>query len=89
MREDVHVPKHDQALSELLQGLQGEVQGEEGMTYEEAVATIPPGRYRHFKGNEYVLMAVVDKIYWYDGALEVQVKGEEHLKSKELEEMNG
>ena len=33
MREDVHVPKHDQALSELLQGLQGEVQGEEGMRY--------------------------------------------------------
>ena len=32
MREDVHVPKHDQALSELLQGLQGEIQGEEGMT---------------------------------------------------------
>ncbi len=23
------------------------------MTYEEAVKTIPPGRYRHFKGNKY------------------------------------
>ena len=23
------------------------------MTYEEAVKTIPLGRYRHFKGNEY------------------------------------
>ncbi len=36
-----------------------------------------------------VLTAVVDKIYWYDGVLEVMVKGEEYLKSKELEEMNG
>jgi len=35
------------------------------------------------------LTAVVDKIYWYDGVLEVLVKGEEYLKSKELEEMNG
>ena len=38
VREDVHVPKHDQALPELLQGLPGKVQGEEGMTYEEATA---------------------------------------------------
>ena len=28
------------------------------MTYEEAVATIPPGRYRHFKGNEYEVIGV-------------------------------
>ena len=26
--------------------------------YEEAVATIPPGRYRHFKGREYEVIAV-------------------------------
>ena len=36
-----------------------------------------------------VLTAVVDKIYWYDEVLEVLVKGEEYLKSKGLEEMNG
>ena len=27
------------------------------MTYEEAVKTIPLGRYRHFKGNEYEVIA--------------------------------
>ena len=27
-------------------------------TYEEAVAAIPPGRYRHFKGNEYEVLCV-------------------------------
>ena len=27
------------------------------MTYEEAVKSILPGRYRHFKGNEYGVMA--------------------------------
>ena len=27
-------------------------------TYEEAVATIPPGRYRHFKGNEYEVIGI-------------------------------
>ena len=28
------------------------------MTYEEAVKTIPPGRYRHFKGNEYEVVGI-------------------------------
>ena len=28
------------------------------MNYEEAVAAIQPGRYRHFKGNEYEVIAV-------------------------------
>ena len=28
------------------------------MTYEEAVRTIPPGRYRHFKGNNYEVIAI-------------------------------
>ena len=28
------------------------------MTYEEAAAAITPGRYRHFKGNEYEVIAV-------------------------------
>lgn len=28
------------------------------MTYEEAVETIPPGRYRHFKGNEYEVLHI-------------------------------
>ena len=28
------------------------------MTYEEAVKSIPPGRYRHFKGNEYEVLSV-------------------------------
>ena len=28
------------------------------MTYEEALRTIPPGRYRHFKGNEYEVIGV-------------------------------
>ena len=28
------------------------------MTYEEAVKTILPGRYRHFKGNEYEVIAI-------------------------------
>ena len=29
-----------------------------GFTYEEAVKTIPPGRYRHFKGNEYEVIGI-------------------------------
>ena len=28
------------------------------MTYEEAVTRIQPGRYRHFKGNEYEVLAI-------------------------------
>ena len=28
------------------------------MTYEEAIQTIPCGRYRHFKGNEYEVIAI-------------------------------
>ena len=28
------------------------------MKYEEALATILPGRYRHFKGNEYEVIAI-------------------------------
>ena len=28
------------------------------MTYEEAIATIHLGRYRHFKGNEYEVIAI-------------------------------
>ena len=28
------------------------------MTYEEAVAQIPAGRYRHFKGNEYEVIGI-------------------------------
>lgn len=28
------------------------------MTYEEAAAAITPGRYRHFKGNEYEVIAI-------------------------------
>ncbi len=28
------------------------------MTYEEAVKTIPSGRYRHFKGNEYEVLGI-------------------------------
>ena len=28
------------------------------LTYEEAIRTIPPGKYRHFKGNEYEVIAV-------------------------------
>lgn len=28
------------------------------MTYDEAVATIPLGRYRHFKGNEYEVIGI-------------------------------
>ena len=28
------------------------------MTYKEAVKTIPPGRYRHFKGNEYEVVGI-------------------------------
>ena len=28
------------------------------MTYEEAVKTIPLGRYRHFKGNEYEVLHI-------------------------------
>lgn len=30
----------------------------EAMGFDEAVAAIPPGRYRHFKGNEYEVIAV-------------------------------
>ena len=32
--------------------------GEKYMTYEEAVKSIPLGRYRHFKGNEYEVIAI-------------------------------
>lgn len=28
------------------------------MRYEEALATIKPGRYRHFKGNEYEVLGI-------------------------------
>lgn len=28
------------------------------MTYEEATANIKPGRYRHFKGNEYEVIGI-------------------------------
>ncbi len=28
------------------------------MTYEEALKTITPGRYRHFKGNEYEVIGI-------------------------------
>ena len=28
------------------------------MTYEEAIETIEPGRYRHFKGNEYEVIGI-------------------------------
>ena len=28
------------------------------MTYEEAIKTIQPGRYRHFKGNEYKVVGI-------------------------------
>lgn len=28
------------------------------MTYEEAVKTITPGKYRHFKGNEYEVLYI-------------------------------
>ena len=28
------------------------------MTYEEAIRTIPPGKYRHFKGNEYEVTGI-------------------------------
>lgn len=28
------------------------------MTYEEAVKTIEPGKYRHFKGNEYEVISI-------------------------------
>ena len=34
-----------------------------------------------------VLTAVVDKIYWYDGVLEVLVKGEEYLEDEEPESL--
>ena len=33
------------------------------------------------------LTAVVDKIYWYDGVLEVLVKGEEYLRGEEPESL--
>ncbi len=29
-----------------------------GLTFEEAEATIPPGRWRHFKGNKYEVLAI-------------------------------
>ena len=32
--------------------------GEELMTYEEAIQMILPGRYRHFKGNEYEVIGL-------------------------------
>ena len=32
--------------------------GEKSMTYEEVVKSIPPGRYRHFKGNEYEVIGI-------------------------------
>ena len=35
----------------------------------------------------FVLTAVVDKIYWYDGVLEVLVKGEEYLEDEEPESL--
>ena len=28
------------------------------LTYEQAVSEIPPGRYRHFKGNEYEVLCI-------------------------------
>ena len=28
------------------------------MQFEEAISTIPPGRYRHFKGNEYEVIGI-------------------------------
>ena len=28
------------------------------LTYEQAVSEIPPGRYRHFKGNEYEVFCI-------------------------------
>ena len=28
------------------------------ISFEEAVASIPPGRYRHFKGNEYEVICI-------------------------------
>ena len=28
------------------------------LTYDEAVRNVPPGRYRHFKGNEYEVLCV-------------------------------
>ena len=31
---------------------------EDLLTFEEAVASIPSGRYRHFKGNEYEVIAI-------------------------------
>lgn len=31
---------------------------EDLLTFEEAVASIPLGRYRHFKGNEYEVIAI-------------------------------
>jgi len=34
------------------------VYGGAEMTYEEAVQTIPLGRYRHFKGNEYEVIGI-------------------------------
>ena len=34
-----------------------------------------------------VLMAVVDRIYWHDGALEVLVKGEEYLGGEGAESL--
>lgn len=38
--------------------LGGLILQEETMTYEEAVKSIPCGRYRHFKGNEYEVIGI-------------------------------
>ena len=38
--------------------------GEKIMTYEEAVKTIRPGRYRHFKGNEYEVIGIARHSLW-------------------------
>ena len=32
--------------------------GGKSMTYEEAVKTIPAGKYRHYKGNEYEVIGI-------------------------------
>ena len=42
------------------------------MTYEEALETIKPGKYRHFKGNEYEVAAIArhsetGNPWWYTG----------------------
>ena len=35
-----------------------DVRSHGGMTLAQAVAAIPPGRYRHFKGREYEVLAI-------------------------------